>query len=389
MALVALPTPTPYPDARAWGATGRLTQQATLLDAAGEKVGWVINMPVAGTISRIGILIGTVTTAQSLDIRVETVDPANGRPTGTLWAANTSGALAAPATDTWYWVTLTAGATVAVGDIIAIVVQWTSTVGSLSVLPAYVGGTLSYASGLPYLVAFTTGAWVKTTNPVNVAVEMSDGSRPYVSTMPAIAWVLFTLWGAGNDYNQKGTKFTLPFPCKITGAIARVSTANGSFDLILYDSGSVELAHLYLIDSEWVAQIGAAAECATPFFFPSEITLNANEMYRLVLSPTVAGPAINCEEITVDSRETLQAWPGGFSFQKTERRDDSGTGAGPFGEWDIADFSTLPRDQNRCKRMFIYPIISAVDDGTGTTMTPRILSRREFRHESDPLFEGV
>ncbi len=385
MTLVALPTPTPYPDARAWGASDRLAYAQILLDAAGEKVGWVLKMPFAGTIARIGIRIGAVTSAQSLDVRLEMVSATTGLPTGTLWAVNTSGALASPTADTWFWVTLTAEATVAIGDVIAVVVQFTSTTGNLEVTSSYFSGTLpklGHEGGLPYLVAWTTGAWLKqaaaAAGAMNVAIELDNGQRPYVSTVPAAGTSLINTWGPAADYNEKGNKFILPFPCKVSGAMVRIHGAGAFFDIALYSSADVQLARLFTQDSDWQSPATTTQEPAVPFFFSSEVTLNAYEMYRLIVSPNVSSSPINVEEIELDSPETLQAMPGGLSFRKTERRDDSSTGAGPFGAWDIDP-------ANAKRRMFVYPIISALDDGTSLTTTPRILLRREFQHEASGL----
>ena len=85
-----------------------------LLDAAGEIAGFVFRAPKAGEIDQIHFRTGTVTTGDDLDVRLETVDAANGDPTGTLADTNSNAtqAVGNGDDDTWFAVSLTASATV-------------------------------------------------------------------------------------------------------------------------------------------------------------------------------------------------------------------------------------------------------------------------------------
>ncbi len=379
MTLVALPSAIAYPEALDWGITGRTSHLMTLLDASGEKKCWVIRVPVAGTISKVGFRVGTpVTTAQSLDIRIETVDVTNGRPSGTLWAANTSGAVASPTADTWFWVTLTAGATVAIGDNIAIVIQFTSTVGNLNISGDFTN--LGRISTVPYGINFLGGVWSKNNRVQNVAIELSTGSRPYIGTVPVSGTGLLESWGPAAQYNEKGTRFNLPFPAKCIGAMARISSAGSIFDIRLYDGADVKIGNAFSIDSDWQAPPGVTVSQEPPafFLFPAstggEVTLNAGEIYRLVAFSQDA--PITIESLEVDSHETLEAHPGGIQIFKTERKDNQD---GTFGLWDVSYAASQKQ------RMLIYPLLSAVDDGSSLNTTPRILLRREFQHEASGL----
>src|SRR5688572_2287311 len=78
-----------YP--RMIGATGAVAPVVSLtLDASGEKIGWVLQAAATGAIDAIWFRTGTVTTGDTVDVRIETVDPSTGLPTGTLWSANTN-----------------------------------------------------------------------------------------------------------------------------------------------------------------------------------------------------------------------------------------------------------------------------------------------------------
>lgn len=63
-----------------------------LLDANGEKAALVFAATAAKAIRKIHFRTGTVTTGDTVDCRVETVDTAaNGDPTGTLHTTNSNG----------------------------------------------------------------------------------------------------------------------------------------------------------------------------------------------------------------------------------------------------------------------------------------------------------
>lgn len=124
MALVRLPSYLPYPDARTWGGSGTPGPGSLdKLDDPNERVSWIIRATKAGNLRKVGFRTGAVTLAVALNIRVETVTN-TGNPSTTLWATDTSGTVAVPAANTWYWVTLTADATLAIGSMFAVVIDF-------------------------------------------------------------------------------------------------------------------------------------------------------------------------------------------------------------------------------------------------------------------------
>src|SRR3990167_3397480 len=118
-----LPFP-PYPMNASAAPT--LTTTTYVIDAAAEKVAIVVAASTAKDIHKVHVRTGTVTTGDTVDVRIETVDSATtGDPTGTLWQTNTNGALVIADGDDSVWksVTLTADATsLVIGDVYAVVI---------------------------------------------------------------------------------------------------------------------------------------------------------------------------------------------------------------------------------------------------------------------------
>lgn len=96
-----------------------------------DVVASVFQAPKAGTITKLGYGLNSVTSPPVYDIRLETVTAATSTrkfpiPSGTLWAATTNKTFTPSGSDKFVWVTMTASATVALGDKLAVVIRYSS-----------------------------------------------------------------------------------------------------------------------------------------------------------------------------------------------------------------------------------------------------------------------
>lgn len=67
-----------------------------------DKVAFVLQAPKTGTLARVAFLTGTVTSAATIGLRIETVSATSGGvPSGTLYDAAGTGSQATPAATTW------------------------------------------------------------------------------------------------------------------------------------------------------------------------------------------------------------------------------------------------------------------------------------------------
>jgi hypothetical protein len=342
MTLVALPNLMEYPSGL-MGTSG-LTLNSTTMDAAGEGAAWVFPSPKAGTITKVYVMTGTVTAAEALDVRVETID-ASGNPTGTLWAANTNGQIATPAANTGYWVTLTAAATVAAGEFVCIAVRWVSfTAGNLTIRHNYNALGPFVGRGVPYALA-NTGSWAKSSSPPLFAVEYGDGSRPHVGGFPTNSTTISQTVNTGSTPDEVGAYFSVPFPCKVKGVALKITPVTGhTYAVKLYDTdGTSVLASKTGIDSDISTLTGGSPHMV---LFTAEATLTAGGLYRVTFLPETATNQ-TWFRASVDAAATLESWPGGASFYKTSRSD--------AGAW--------TEDQTQIPQMAL--LLSALDDGAG------------------------
>ncbi len=362
MTLIALPSYLPYPDARCWGSTGTPALLSNTLDDPNERVTWIVRASKAGNLRKIGFRVGSVTVSVTLNIRVETVNNI-GNPTGTLWALNTSGTLVAPAANSWNWVTLTADATLAIGDIFAVAIDFTG-VGNLQINGS--SSATGRLGGIPYLNtrAADGATWTRSTAVPNFGLEYSDAKRPWCDALPMMT-AGSRSFNAGSSPDEVGTRFKFPFKCELLGTIVRASlfTTSTTYTVTLYDAADTVLATIASQDTD--LQLSGRPPVFLPFATPLPV-IDANTLYRLTVIPD-ATTNISLGEYTVDSAGTLEAHSGGLEIYRTERTD--------AGAW--TDTTTA--------RSMVIPLVYSIDDGipAGTLF---LAGRRRYSQLSDPLF---
>jgi hypothetical protein len=194
---------------------GSLAISSVTLDAADEKATVVMLAPKAGDISKLWFRLNTVGTGgpTSVSGRVETVSTTNGNPSGTLWATNTSGTVSVAATDdnVWMSVTLTAAATVALDDPIALVITNPGT-QSIQLVTGVGGAVTASSSSVEYSVPYTTSYGTKTSTMTAIGIEYSDGTIYFPSGVYPFDEVASSVGSASvSDGQQAGNKIVMPF----------------------------------------------------------------------------------------------------------------------------------------------------------------------------------
>lgn len=307
MALQALKHGLPFP---VWptSVSGPPSLGNITIDAAGEKAAYVLMATAAKDIHTIHFRTGNVATGDTVDVRIETVDTAaNGDPTGTLWATNTNAALVIGNGDdnTWKSATLTADATLAVGDVFAIVVVNGGGGGNIQI------NTYSDQSvgGFPYGDLFTT-AWAKLTAPPLFIIEYSDGSFEPIFGFADFGGPINTNTFKSDDAtNRRGNIFQLPFPARANGAWAWVD-GDATFTIKLYDSDGSTVLATTAATNAFQRQGTAAALHFYPFL--TTATLSANTSYRIAVVPETT-TNLTTYDFDVPSAAMLDMFPGGQS----------------------------------------------------------------------------
>ena len=287
-----------------------------LLDAASEKAGMVVTVPKAGNIRKIGFRTGTVTTGATMDVRIETM-AADGTPSGTLWAANTNVSHVIADTDDNVWLTtaaLTANATVALGDKIAVVIS----------NPAASFGTLTIArfngqlGAVPYTLLFTTSWGAKSQRAPVLALEYSDGSYEPIFGVPGA----FESDDANLNYNvdtiaqdEVALKLQIPFSARLAGVWWQGSaTAGADFDIVIYDSDGTTV----LSSTSFDGDLGGTSTHPRYLALDTKVVLAINTNYYVTLKPTTTAN-VGLRYVDFDVAALLDTMDGGQNWRWSSR----------------------------------------------------------------------
>jgi hypothetical protein len=293
------------------------------LTATTHRAAQIFQLPKAGNVRKLGVRIGTVSGAVTLDVRLETVDTTTGNPTGTLVGTTTNGTLTNPTSASFNLVTMTADAAVTASQPVAIVINPTAIVTSCQVNSFTTEG--GNPKDFPYVSSYNGTTWTKATKAPVISIEYDDGSYGEVAGVwPASALSTTTITSATTP-DCAGIRFQVPFGCTANGAwvYLNCSAADANFNINLYDSDGV--SPLATID--WIGTVGVYAG-ATIFFikFLSDATLLPATTYRLAVEGASTGNVI-VQYFDVSTAPQMDTVPGGQAVYATTAKDPSGTGS--------------------------------------------------------------
>lgn len=341
MALVTLPAPFSLPiffhnelSASVYIPTGTLST-GILLDAAGEKAAFITKAPKTGNIAKVYFRTSTVTTATNTDVRVETVNTANGNPSGTLWDTDTNVVVPASSmtSNSWIAATLTSPASVNRGDILAIVIAPTGTPNY------YISRYDVISSNFPYVDHYTT-SWAKISKLPIFILEYSDG---YMSTCEVGG--IFPdrqtrSFNANSNPDEVGNKFVLPFKYRLAGVSYHVEFLDGNPSIKVYVGST--LHESIPIDPDIEAAISPIYQT---HFLTNPLVVDPNTTIRVtVTTDSTSTAAVETHYI---NPYYINVLPFGTSITTTQRTD-----GGAF-----TDVST--------SREFCTILIDQLDDGSG------------------------
>lgn len=316
-------------------------RNAILIDAAGEKAGFVFEVPKTGTISKVGFRTNSVTTAQTLRVSLQTVGATDGHPTGTLYGGSTAGTQASPASNTFYLVTLGTGASATIGDVVAAVIEFDATVGNL-----FIDGLATAQAGgagvqFPYTRSYTT-VWANESSMIPIlAIEYSDGTYEYVGGAYPLATTFNTAFNSGSTPDERALKMNLPFSCRAIGFWWYGILDLGDCDIVLYQ-GTTAL-ETRTLDKDFK---GNNVQGFYRRRFPGSRVLSINTDYYLSIKPASTSD-VTSFEATVNAAAMMDQFELGQKLTFASRTD--------AGAW-TAD--TL-------RRPLIGLIIDQLDDGAG------------------------
>ena len=334
-----------------------LTALSTTLDATGERYGQVHQILHAGSIIKIHFYIGVVTAADTVKVSIYTVDMDTGLPTTTVWPTSTGnkayGTVAVSGVG-WQTVTLTEAATVAQGDWIAVVFEWSSyDSGNLRFYHSLPGGSMqSLGNALCTIVTDITakpGTWAKYTYPGIMAsqYEYSDGyhNNEVPTAMPCAAAYSLDIDNTGANPDEVGNYFQVPFKMRVCG-LWIFCDMDYPVTLSLLDASNNVLANAVTDDDCRFATTYKVHHVPFDADPAATYTLATGTWYRMLVTP--GSDAVKMYYFDTVSAAGMGAFEGGTSYYATSRVDG--------GAW--TNLTT--------RRWAMGLMIDQIDDGTGT-----------------------
>ncbi len=241
-------------------------------------------------------------------------------------AANTSPALTTGST--MVAATPTTGTkTIAQGDLIGIVADFTTRAGADSVAFPALGGGFSG----PIVNAFLSAAWgASGTNDTGAPILVaSDGTLGWLAGQTAAGVSTTTAYQLSTNPDERGLIFQVPFPCKVDALCTQltISTADSDFTIGLFsspESAPVTLASV-TVDAAQHSALATNTRFSV-FALASEIELAANTDYLVAIRAT--GTAnVSLQAMTLGDAAHRALLNGGATL-RTVTRDG---GSGDFG----------------------------------------------------------
>lgn len=328
-------------------------------DSTTDRLAWVGRAYQTDSIAKINFRCSAAATPFTVEVRIETVS--NGRPTGTLWAANTNGTVVTGVG--WKTVTLTAAASVTPGQEFAIVFVWSATSSPSSTFTIAGGNLLitsmsgHYPVGLQDTGGGTWGA-LSTNGPYCWIVEMTTaGVVSFPGLVPVDTGVI-TAFNNGTNPNERAMKFISPMKCRAIGMrVAMFNIAAGAdFTFSLWDStdnpgaAPTPLAQTASQDGDFA--LSTTQDGYVDLFFSAPYTLVAGTTYYLGVRPDTANSIGLGELTTATVTNAIRAFGIGVITAHLSTRQWVGTDPGAWTD----TTTTLP---------LISLILDQLDDGTG------------------------
>jgi hypothetical protein len=329
-------------------------------DSTTDRLAWVGRSPITDSLTTVYFRTGTVTTGSTLDIRIETVT--NGRPTGTLFAANTNVTVAVADGDdnVWKTATLTAAASLTAGNEFAIIIVNSSGTPNMALSAGpLLGGPQNVSDGHYPLTLQDAGAgtWATVGNGFEWIVQFTTaGVTPLAGLLPLTGAGTITAYNSGTAPDERALRFQVPFKCRVAGMrVGMFNIAAGAdFTFSLWDaSGDVDGEALQQVAEDGDFAISTTNDGYVDLWFTTPQTLTINTTYYAGVRADTANNIGLGEFTTATVSNAIRAFHGVNAETYLATREWT---AGTAGAWTTTT-TTFP---------LIHLIIDQLDDGVNT-----------------------
>lgn len=228
---------------------------SAVMDATGEKLAYVnVSVPRSGTITKVGIRLGTVTEEDTLSVSLQTVGT-DGKPSGSNYGSSTAGTVTFADTDdnTTQEVTLGTPATAVVGNVIAVVIAWNSYAdGNLQINSAGSGG--GNVNVIPTTYHNSGAGYVRTSGSPMLYLYYSDDGGEYRIPLGCIPPCAIAQLAIQSDTtpDEVSMKFTAPFDMRLNGVMWGALSEAGSTATVTFNLFSNAATPLSLLTNTTV-----------------------------------------------------------------------------------------------------------------------------------------
>jgi len=276
---------------------------AGTIDASAEKfamtgrVWWPDRADTSKDISTVSIRVGAVSSFNASSqwrVSLQDIDTTAGppiRPDGTVDQSFVSAAGTGPTANSWNTVTLSSNRTVTLGDLFAVVVDYSAFTSTSSII---IQGLNTAATGFRQLqtdCVLFTASWASQAFVPTVVFGFSDGT--YGTFLNAAVNNVYntrafnsgsTSSGSLSTGDERGNEWVQDITMKADGCWMDINPASGAdFDIVLYE-GTTALQTI-TVDSNALQVAGSVRRTYFAFSGDPE-TLTAGNTYRLMVKPT-------------------------------------------------------------------------------------------------------
>jgi len=190
------------------------------------------------------------------------------------------------ASDTFATATMSSGTkTIADGDLIAVVIEWTARAGTDAVRPQR---NDPVATNFPYCTIDTGAGPAKSTTLPICTIEFDDGTIGHFGPTTGLFVGTPVTFNSGSTPDEYALIFQVPFSCEIGGLAAFIGDIDAGDDgeLILYSDplGTPVAERTFVHDGDFAGQVAAVASLSVFPITPFTLLINTN--YAVAYRPT-------------------------------------------------------------------------------------------------------
>lgn len=249
------------------------------MDSAGDRIGWVFQAPETGDITDLSLVAYTTSSTFTIIVGLYTVDSLR-QPTATLYGGSSTGTVAS-FTDTtsliYYSSTLGTPASAVKGDLIAMVVSFSTYTTGSTHIDTFTGTGSAFRRGMPSVMFYDGAAWSDTLSHLSGFGIEYDGTFHYIPGSVVQGASPYLFHDSYSNGTEQGMKFVPEFSMTVRGMVWAGDTYS-DFTAKLYDSDNNVLTSMAVPDGP-----GSNTDNTNEIIFPTEVELTAGETYRVTV----------------------------------------------------------------------------------------------------------